>query len=146
MWNISCITHSNRCQWKREKRQGSRKPAVYITDADFADDLALISNHMEQAHQLLSRLEMAAETFSCMQTAKRWGICYSTRMRQIWKKLSGDLLKQVHDFKYLGSWISDSKNEIEVRMVDIEGAKQVRKKFGNQNWKKNLRFSSSDPQ
>ena len=27
-----------------EERQGSRKPAVYITDADFGDDLALISN------------------------------------------------------------------------------------------------------
>ena len=32
-----------------EKRQGSRKPAVYITDANFADDLTLISKYMEQA-------------------------------------------------------------------------------------------------
>ena len=32
-----------------EKREGSRKPAVYITDAGFANDLALISNYMEQA-------------------------------------------------------------------------------------------------
>ena len=31
-----------------EKRQGSRKPAVYITDANFADDLTLISKYMEQ--------------------------------------------------------------------------------------------------
>ena len=30
-----------------EKREGSRKPAVYITDAGFANDLALISNYME---------------------------------------------------------------------------------------------------
>ena len=45
-----------------EKRQGSRKTAVYSTNADFADDLALISNYMEQAQLLLSRLEMAAET------------------------------------------------------------------------------------
>ena len=31
-----------------EKREGSRTPAVYITDAGFANDLALISNYMEQ--------------------------------------------------------------------------------------------------
>ena len=34
-----------------EKREGSRKPAVYITDAGFANDLALISNYMEQAQR-----------------------------------------------------------------------------------------------
>ena len=43
-----------------EKTQVSRKPAVYITDADFADDLTLISNYMEQDQLLLLRLEMAA--------------------------------------------------------------------------------------
>ena len=30
------------------------------------------------------------------------------------KTLSGDLLKQVHDLKYLGSWIADSKKDMEV--------------------------------
>ena len=29
--------------------------------------------------------------------------------------LSGDLLKKVHDFKHLGSWIADSKKDMEVR-------------------------------
>ena len=32
------------------------------------------------------------------------------------KRLSGDLLKQVHDFKYLGLWIADSKKDMEVRI------------------------------
>ena len=34
-----------------KKREGSRKPAVYINDAGFANDLALISNYMEQAQR-----------------------------------------------------------------------------------------------
>ena len=34
-----------------EKREGSRKPAVYITDAGFTNDLALISNYMGQAQR-----------------------------------------------------------------------------------------------
>jgi len=36
-----------------EERQSSRKPTVYITDADFADDLALLSNYIEQAQLFL---------------------------------------------------------------------------------------------
>ena len=30
-----------------EKRQGSRKPVLLITDANSVDDLALLSNNME---------------------------------------------------------------------------------------------------
>ena len=32
------------------------------------------------------------------------------------KPMSGDLLKQVHDFKYLGSWMADSKKDMKVRI------------------------------
>ena len=32
------------------------------------------------------------------------------------KTLRGDLLKQIHYFKYLGSWIADSKKDMEVRI------------------------------
>ena len=54
-----------------EKKQFSRKPAEYITDTDFADDLALISNYMEQAQLLLSRLEMAAEAIGLHENCKK---------------------------------------------------------------------------
>ena len=33
------------------KKEGSRKPAVYITDSGFANNLALISNYMEQVQR-----------------------------------------------------------------------------------------------
>ena len=32
------------------------------------------------------------------------------------KPMSGDLLKQVHDLKYLGSWMADSKRDMKVRI------------------------------
>ena len=32
------------------------------------------------------------------------------------KSQGGELLKQVEDFKYLGSWIADSKRDMEVRI------------------------------
>ena len=41
-------------------RKSSRHPAVFITDLDFADDIALISNSLENAQALLQSLESAA--------------------------------------------------------------------------------------
>ena len=65
-----------------EKREGSRKPAVYITHAGFANDLALISNYMEQAQRYFyQEWKWQQKLLCCMQTAKRRSICYSTRMR-----------------------------------------------------------------
>ena len=99
-----------------EKKQFSRKPAEYITDADFADDLALISNYMGQAQLLLSRLEMAAEAIGLHENCKKTEQMLLNQDDTDLKTLSGDLLKQVHDFKYLGSWIADTKNGTEVRI------------------------------
>ena len=42
------------------KSRSRRHPAVTITETDFADDLALISNTLEQAQLFLLRLESAA--------------------------------------------------------------------------------------
>ena len=107
-----------------EKKQFSREPAEYITDADFADDLELISNYMEQAQLLLSRLEMAAEAIGLHENCKKTEHMLLNQDETDLKTLSGDLLKQVHDFKYLSSCrsnisvtvLSDSKNDIEVRI------------------------------
>ena len=38
-------------------RRSRRPPAVVLTDLDYAHDISLLSNHMEQAQELLSRVE-----------------------------------------------------------------------------------------
>ena len=42
-------------------RKSSRNPSVHLTDADFADDIALISNSIQSAQILLNSLEKAAK-------------------------------------------------------------------------------------
>jgi len=44
------------------RRQGSRRPAEYLTDLDFADDIALVSHTIANAQSLLQHLESAAAT------------------------------------------------------------------------------------
>ena len=60
--------------------------------------------------------------------------------------LSGDLLKKVHDFKHLGSWIADSKKDMEVRNGLAWKALNKLNRIWKSKLKKNLRFSSSDTQ
>jgi len=45
-------------------RQGPRRPAIYLTDLDFADDIALVSETTTNAQVLLQKLEAAAATIS----------------------------------------------------------------------------------
>ena len=43
-----------------KERRSRRYPAIVITDTDFADDIALLSNTLAQAEELLHRTQMAA--------------------------------------------------------------------------------------
>ena len=43
-----------------QPRRSSRYPALLITDANFADDIALLSDNLANAQALLSALESAA--------------------------------------------------------------------------------------
>ena len=50
--------HTNGYELK--PRQGSRHPAKFLTDADFADDIALISQSLASAQALIQSLEEAS--------------------------------------------------------------------------------------
>ena len=43
------------------KRMSSRHPAIYITYTDYADDLAVTSDNVEDANIMLHKIEEAAE-------------------------------------------------------------------------------------
>ena len=84
-----------------------------LTDADFADDLALLSDKIGNAEKLLRILETAAASVGLyMNTAKTKFIAVNTE-----KKITaqnGCDLEQVNDFNYLDSKIISSENDIQV--------------------------------
>ena len=59
---------------------------------------------------------MAAETIGLHANCKKADYMLFNQDETDLKTLTGDLLKQVHDFKYLRSWIADSKKDMEVRI------------------------------
>ena len=54
-----------------QRQRSSRVPAVIVTDLGFADDLALLTEEMEQAQEVLYRLETEAEKVGLYCNAKK---------------------------------------------------------------------------
>ena len=98
------------------KKRSRRYPAKTITDADYADDIAILANTPNQAEKLLHSLEQAAAGIGLHVNAlKTEYMCYNQ---------TGDIstldrtsLKLVDKFTYLGSSVSSTKKDIDTRLT-----------------------------
>ena len=88
-----------------------------MTDIDFADDLALLSNTIQDALSLLHDLEIAAEKVGIFMSASKTEFMAVNIDHEEASILAnnGDPLEHVHDFKYLGSYIADSRKDFNTR-------------------------------
>ena len=96
------------------KKRSRRYPAKTITDADYADDIALLANTPNQAETLVHSLEQAATGIGLHVNAhKTEYMCYNQ---------TGDIttldrasLKLVDKFTYLGSSVSSTEKDIDTQ-------------------------------
>ena len=94
------------------KKRSRRYPAKTITDADYADDIAILTNTPNQAETLLHRLERAAAGICLHVNAhKTEYMCYN-QTGDIYT-LDGNPLKLVDKFTYLGSSVSSTEKDID---------------------------------
>ena len=103
--------------YQLKERVSSRHPAKYLTDTDFADDIALISQSLADAESLLQSLEKASNSVGLYLNEKKTEYvnkCANNSEYGI-KTLNGTLLKQVLDYIYLGSYISSSFKDFNTR-------------------------------
>ena len=110
-----------------------RHPAQYITDLDFADDLAIPANTVENAESLLHALEEAAAYVGLYCNASKTEFTSSASDPTI-KTTEGIPLKHVPDFKYLGSHIMTSAKDFRIRKALAWNACNKLDKL----WKSNL--------
>ena len=87
--------------------ESSHHPAVHLTDADFADDIALISQSLADAQSLLRSLEEASNCVGLYlnETKTEYMNKCSLLTNDGIKTLQETLLKLVEDYKYLGLYI-----------------------------------------
>ena len=98
------------------KKRSRRYPAKTITDADYADNIAILANTPNQAETLLHSLEQAAAGIGLYVNAhKTEYMCYNQ---------TGDIstldrtpLKLENKFTYLGSSVASTEKDIDTRLT-----------------------------
>ena len=100
-------------------RQSRRVPAVTVTDLDFADDLALLSNTIQQAEKLLHDLEHASNLVGLSMNVSKTKFM-TININSVDTSINSIdgrpiLIEHVQDFKYLGSYIADSRKDFNTR-------------------------------
>ena len=118
-----------------ERRRSRRNPPVTITDLDFADDLALLTEEIHQAQEVLSRLEDEAEKVRLYFNAKKTKLqVFNYEVPVEVKTKTGKVLEIVDNFKYLGAWIESTSKDFAVRKALAWSACHKMKKI----WKSSL--------
>ena len=98
------------------KKRSRRYPAITITDADYADDIAILANTPNQAETLLRSLERAAAGIGLRFNAhKTEYMCYN-KTGDI-STLDGTYLKLVDKFAYLGDSVSSTEKDIGTKLT-----------------------------
>ena len=98
------------------KKRSRRYPAKTITDAYYADDIAILANTPNQAETLLHSLKRAAEGIGLYVNAhKTEYMCYN-QTGDI-STLDGTPLKLVDKLTYLGSSVSSTEKDIDTRLT-----------------------------
>ena len=98
------------------KKRSRRYPAKTITDADYADDIALLANTPNQAETLLHSLERAAAGIGLHVNAHKTEFMCFNQKGDIYT-LDGTSLKLVDKFTYLGSSVSSTEGDIDTQLT-----------------------------
>ena len=87
-------------------RRSREKPADLITDLDFTADIALLSDTLNQAQELLSRVGGAAEAVGLqINTSKTKVMAYNGKEDIVLSTKSGNQLEQISNILARG-WIN----------------------------------------
>ena len=113
------------------KKRSRRYPAKTITDADYADDKAILANISNQAETLLHSLERAPAGIGLYVNAhKTEYMCYN-QTGDI-STLDGTPLKLVDKFTYLGSSVASTEKDIDTRLTKSWTDINSYRLYGNQ--------------
>ena len=98
------------------KKRSRIYPAKTITDAGYADDIAILANTPDQAETLLHSLERAAAGIGLYVNGHKTEYMCLNQTGDI-STLEGTPLKLVDKFTYLGSSIGSTEKDIETRLT-----------------------------
>ena len=102
--------------FKIDRKRSRRHNPNVITDLDFADDIALMAEELEQAQDFLHCVqENAAKIGLHLNSDKTEFMTFNEVQDTILKTVNNENIKKIDNFKYLGAWIDDTANDVKVR-------------------------------
>ena len=119
-----------------------RVQAKKIADTEFADDLAIITNTIEEAQQLLLSIESAAASVGLNINESKTQYLTANREEDgsTITSRSGQVLEKVEDFVYLGAWIATTEHDFRVRKAKAWAACHKMKAIWKSNMRRNLKI------
>jgi hypothetical protein len=94
--------------------KSSRHPDKTITDIDYADDIALLSNTIDEATKLLHSVENAVREIVLLINVTKTEIISCNQIGEI-NSLDGDQMQCGSEFVYLDSDIQPTERDIQIR-------------------------------
>ena len=87
-----------------------------LQNTDFADDIALISEHISQTQEIIIRVEIETRRIGLfLNEKKRETMQYNQEYETPIIGKSGGVFKVVDNFKYLGGWMHSTQKDFEIR-------------------------------
>ena len=94
------LGREDKLDFQLRKRKTRRVPPITITDMDFADDIALVSEDIKEAQEMLTQVEKSAKRVGLsMNIGKTKYMSYNTIQQFEIKAIDGSTLKRVEYFK-----------------------------------------------
>ena len=118
-----------------QPRRSRRHPAKVLTDLDYADDIAFLSENISQAQDLVVCVERECSKIGLAVNEVKTKVmtCNAATSPPLHMQ-SGASLESVVDFKYLGSWVNSFYQDIKTRKAlawkALNGMKSI--------WKSNI--------
>ena len=105
------------------QKRSRRYPATYITDIDYADDIYVTTDTLKDSKILLHQIEEIANVIGLkVNTDKTEYMSYILNNDINIMSRNGHCIKQVNNFKYLGSYIGSTERDIKIRIAQAWSA------------------------
>ena len=112
------------------RRRSRRHEPVILTDTAFADDIAKISEEMEQAQNVLRNIEIKGARVELRLNAKKTEMMlFNQNVQMNVMSRDGNKIKIVDNFKYLVGWMNSSDKDFEGRKTQAWSACHTPKKI-----------------
>ena len=114
-----------------------------LADLDYADDICLISDRVEKAQELLNRVEEECARVGLRLNSKKTEVITYNILpnHPPLRTTEGIALKEVSDFKYFGSWVNSTEQDIKVRKALAWRALNGMKSVWNSNLSRSIKVS-----